>query len=482
MEEEKIYRDIELRSEEVQEVMNHISPWVVRCGITALSVILLMVLAGCWLFRYPDTLAAEVTLATENPPAFVLSHATGKLDTLYVENGSPVEAGADLGVIGNAAYSEDVRLLKKWMEAWEAQDYDWQKGVELFIGRRWQLGELQPAFAAFATSLSEYARFVELDYYARKLRSREKQLAGQRSYLRLAKQEYEWIEKDIKLAGSMYARDSILYVNKAMIAAEFEESGSRYLQSLRSKENARMGVLQAEMQLMQHEESLLDIRKQAYDEEQSRRTDLKNAIGQLLAQLSAWEHSYLLRSPVSGRVTFMTVWSRNQNVKSGETVFVIQPSDSSRVLGKALLPLQGSGKVHVGQRVHIRLDNYPDQEFGYVRGLVESISPAPTEEGMYVVEVGLPDGMRTNYGKQLPVSRELKGTADIILADRNVLERLLAPLRKIRHLTAFPLGYRQKVGQSVGAPSCNSMVGYCHKDFVFTAQPPYHLGYRIANM
>lgn len=35
------------------------------------------------------------------------------------------------------------------------------------------------------------------------------------------------------------------------------------------------------------------------------------------------------------------------------------------------------------------------------------------------------------YGKPLPTLRELKGTADIILADRNVLERLLAPLRKI---------------------------------------------------
>ena len=192
MEEEKIYKDIELRSEEVQEVMNHISPWVVRCGITVLAVILLMVLVGCWIFRYPDTLAAEVTLATEEPPAFVLSHATGKLDTLYVKNGSSVEADTDLGVIGNAACSEDVRLLKKWMKAWETQDYDWQKGVELFIGRRWQLGELQSAFAAFITSLTEYARFMELDYYARQLCFQEKQLGGQRSYLRLAEREYEF--------------------------------------------------------------------------------------------------------------------------------------------------------------------------------------------------------------------------------------------------------------------------------------------------
>ncbi len=39
--------------------------------------------------------------------------------------------------------------------------------------------------------------------------------------------------------------------------------------------------------------------------------------------------------------------------------------------------------------------------------------------------------LQTNYGRLLPVSCELKGTADIILADRNVLERLLAPLRKV---------------------------------------------------
>lgn len=431
MEEEKEYKDVELRSEEVQEVMNHISPWVVRGGITVLFIILLIILVGCWIFRYPDTLAAEVTLATEEPPAFVLAHATGKLDTLYVENGSSVKAGTDLGVIGNASLSEDVRWLAAQMKVWEKADYDWQQGTELFVGRRLQLGELQSSFAAFITSLSEYARFMELNYYSKKLRVREKQLGGQRSYLDLAEREYTLIEKDVQLARSMYNRDSILYAGNAMIAAEFEESGSKYLQSLRSKESARMSLLQAEMQLVQHEENLLDIRKQAYDEEQTHRTELKNAVEQLSAQLSVWKHSYLLKSPVSGKVTFMTVWSRNQNVTSGETVFMVQPSDSSKVLGKALLPLQGSGKVHAGQKVHIRLNNYPDQEFGYVKGIVKSISPAPTEEGMYVVEITLPDGLRTNYGKQLPVSRELKGTADIILADRNVLERLLAPLRKV---------------------------------------------------
>ena len=46
------------------------------------------------------------------------------------------------------------------------------------------------------------------------------------------------------------------------------------------------------MQLVQHEENLIDIRKQAYDEEQTHRTKLKNSVEQLASQLSVWEYSY----------------------------------------------------------------------------------------------------------------------------------------------------------------------------------------------
>jgi len=67
-----------------------------------------------------------------------------------------------------------------------------------------------------------------------------------------------------------------------------------------------MSLLQAEMQLEQQEENLLDLGKQAYDEEQNRRLELKNAVEQLEAGLSSWEHNYLFSSPICGKVTFMS--------------------------------------------------------------------------------------------------------------------------------------------------------------------------------
>ena len=97
----------------------------------------------------------------------------------------------------------------------------------------------------------------------------------------------------------------------------------------------------------------------------------------------------------------------NQYVESGATVFVVAPEEESLPVGTALLPLQGSGKVKAGQRVNLRLNNYPDQEFGYVKGKVKSVSPLPTAEGMYVVDIALPDGLTTNYGKTLPLTLQL---------------------------------------------------------------------------
>ena len=79
----------------------------------------------------------------------------------------------------------------------------------------------------------------------------------------------------------------------------------------------------------------------------------------------------------------------------------------------------------------IRLNNYPDQEFGYVKGIIRSISPVPTAEDNYVVDIDLPKGLKTNYGKELPLTREMKGSAEIITEDMKLIERLLAPLRKI---------------------------------------------------
>ncbi|MCE8685258.1 HlyD family efflux transporter periplasmic adaptor subunit [Bacteroides fragilis] len=434
MEKEHTHKEIELRSEEVQEVMNRVPAWILRSGITVLFIIVVVLVAGSYWFKYPDVITAEVTVSTQEPPSYVMARSAGRLADLYVQNGQEVKPDMNLGVIENTARAVDVFSLKGKMQKWKQEGYTPESGKNLFLlseTDRWRLGEIQSAYAGFVSTLSEVVRMKELGYYAKKLQSQKELLATQKKYYDQVRRQYFLIEKEYALAHASYARDSILYHRKAMIITEFEQSGSRYLQSLQSKESARMQLTQVDMQIEQSEETLLDLEKQAFEEQQTQEVNLRNATDQLLGQLAAWEQHYLLRSPVGGKVTFLNVWSVNQYVESGATVFVVAPKEESLPVGTALLPLQGSGKVKAGQRVNLRLNNYPDQEFGYVRGEVRSVSPLPTAEGMYVVDIALPDGLTTNYGKMLPLTREMKGSAEIITDDLRLLERLIMPLQKI---------------------------------------------------
>lgn len=69
--EEKAYKDIELRSEEVQEVMNKVPPAILRYGIGILASIVIVLMVGSALFRYPETVQVEVTLSPRNPPVYI---------------------------------------------------------------------------------------------------------------------------------------------------------------------------------------------------------------------------------------------------------------------------------------------------------------------------------------------------------------------------------------------------------------------------
>ena len=60
-------KKIELRSEEVQEVMGQIPAWIVRWGITLLFVVVLALLVGSYFFIYPDVIETEMTLTSREP-------------------------------------------------------------------------------------------------------------------------------------------------------------------------------------------------------------------------------------------------------------------------------------------------------------------------------------------------------------------------------------------------------------------------------
>lgn len=423
--------DIELRSEEFNEVMSNIPAWIIRWGITMIACIILILLIGSAVFKYPDIISSTVTLTGTTPVSGIMARTSGKLQELYVENNSRVKANTLLAVIENPARTNDILRLKELVGQAESN----LDIISLVPSRQLQLGGLQSLYSSFYLSVSEYRQFKELAYHLKKIDLVKERIWKNEVYYTNMLKQKELSASQMEIIYQQYARDSLLGVKGLISKEAVEESYSRYLQSFLSAENINRSLENLQLQLAQMRESLYDTEYQYLDQKNKLETQLRSLINQLRAEIDTWEINFALITPVDGEITMTQYWTNNQNVIAGNIVFNIVPTNQGEIIGKALLPTERSGKVNKGQKVNIRFSNYPDNEFGIVKGTVKNISLIPMTNGQnvkgYMVDIGLSNGLRTTYNKDLPFLPEMEGQADIITEDISLLERFLLPLKKV---------------------------------------------------
>jgi HlyD family secretion protein len=89
---------------------------------------------------------------------------------------------------------------------------------------------------------------------------------------------------------------------------------------------------------------------------------------------------------------------------------------------ETLIPQYDFGKVKKGQDVILKFQAYPAEQFGSVKGKIQAISPKTTDSG-FLVRIQLPEGLTTNTGAKIPLTVGLIAEADIITANKRLLER-----------------------------------------------------------
>ena len=77
------------------------------------------------------------------------------------------------------------------------------------------------------------------------------------------------------------------------------------------------------------------------------------------------------------------------------------------------------------------MTNFPDREFGILKGQIKNISLTPDKDGNLLIDVSIPNGLQTSYKKQITFQQEMSGTADIITEDLRLIERVLFQFRGI---------------------------------------------------
>jgi hypothetical protein len=127
----------------------------------------------------------------------------------------------------------------------------------------------------------------------------------------------------------------------------------------------------------------------------------------------------------------MKIWNKNQTVNNNDLIFTIVPNDYSAYVVKLQVPVLNSGKIMVNQDVIIKLNEYQFNEYGSLKGKVEKISLVPNSEGLYLIDVSLPNKLITSHDIEIDFKQEMQGVAEIITEDLRLVERLFYQFKQI---------------------------------------------------
>lgn len=423
--------DIELRQEEIQEILGIVPPWVIRWGSLTLAVVFAGLIIGTIWFKYPDRITSQLTLTSQNPPIVMNARQNGRIELLTVSDTSPVRKGHLLAVLESSARIDDILEVDSLMT--HCQDLLANPdsiGSYLFPLRDYQFGEWQAALAAFSKARKDLLDFNNQGSNQARIQSLKKQ---QKDYKLLYDRQYRQRQiksEEMELQEKQYQRLKALRDSNAISIKEFETGSSVYLKANYDLEASRSTLSQTQIQIDQLDHEIIEIEKDYLEIRDQKSNLLTQSYDQLAGTLSDWKLNYAFIAPIDGTVTFTRVWSQNQYVRQGERVLTIISGEPGPVLGKVLLPLRGAGKVRAGQKAIVRIDKYPFMEYGSLMGRVEGISLVSDQE-FYSVEISFPEGLKTNYDRELVFNQGMTGQAEIVTDELSLLVRIVNPLRSI---------------------------------------------------
>lgn len=424
---EDINTSFELRSEEVQEILTRVPHWLIRWGSLVILFIFFMLFFVSWLIKYPDIISSQIVITTNIPPQKLIAKVSGKIEVILVKDKSTISKNTALAVIENTANYKDVFLLKSIVDSFKIDNnnFPFEKLTSL------QLGDIENSFAVFQKEYIADKLNTQLQPFKVEGTAQSYEAIQLKERLNLLESQKEINVSELVLQKNDLERYETLFKKGIIATQELEKQRLLYLQAQKNYKSLLSTVSQLKSQLNELNRSSKTTNINHTKEDINLASNVIQAFYSLKKSIKDWELNYVLRSSIDGKVSYLQLWAENQTVNTADDVFVIIPTNENGFVGKVKALAYNAGKIKVGQKVNIRLANYPDREFGIVEGIIKATSLTPDKEGNLLIDVSLPDGLQTSYNKKIQFQQEMIGSADIVTEDLRLIERLLYQFKDV---------------------------------------------------
>jgi hypothetical protein len=420
---------VELRSEEVQEILGTPPGWLVRWGTTVILIGFAFLLGVAFFLRYPDVVSSQkLSLTTAAPPVDVIVRMDGRVAYLMIQDTAVVEEKQPLAILQNTAHYPDVVRLDTLVDQW--LKYTLEDFRALNYPDSLSLGELQPEYAVFIRDLEDFkfgsssrSNSVQSNIVAIQLQIRqlEQSISFDQRAMKRANDQY-------KTAEELFERQKSLFKQGLIAETKLEEERQKLMAIERERDLLENNILNKNREIISLKSNAQNANFGQEETSAASTTRLMASLNALRSSIDRWTMNYVLTAPISGKVALNGL-TLQQYLRNGETAMTIIPQSLDKIVGRVMLPVEKSGKVMVGQEVIIKLDNYPYQEFGTLSGLVASKSAVPKNREYTILvdhlKLTRSGKLLTSAGKEIPFEQQLLGTAEIITDKKGFLERIM---------------------------------------------------------
>jgi multidrug efflux pump subunit AcrA (membrane-fusion protein) len=418
-------------SEELDEILTRPPGALMQWGITVLACLVMLLLAGAWVIRYPDVIKADIVITTQQPPTRIYSRVAGRISHLLVTDTAMVKAGAVLAEIENTTHLENVPVLKQ-LNRQIARFLQQPAATVQIPSPMLTFGDLQTDVSQLIEQYQQYQQLIRSPFQAQQTTVLRQQIADYRRLVAVNDEQARINGMEFINVEQKYLADKQLYLEKVYGRLEFLKEENSYLQKKKDNETYRRVAIENGLTLSEREKQLQTLQHDFLEKKQMLANGIRQLISKTENALATWQQNYLIKAPVSGRLSYLKLIGNQDFVRANDTLFSIAQNNQPFV-GQTTFGVQGIGKLRVGQRVVIRLDDYPYQQYGLLRGTINSLVPS-TNWRQYRAIVSLPDGLRTTQHQdtlRLTARTELTGTAELITDDLRLLERAFYGLRAL---------------------------------------------------
>lgn len=268
-------------SEDVQDIMGQIPSWIIRRGIFVIFFILITLVLGSYVFKYPDIVSRPVTLTSTNPPIHLVCKTSGRIEEWFIPDGDTLDMGMPIALLENTAEYEDVLILQSTLKSLSP---NWTENLQkINLPPLLKLGKLQNQYFTFSNALQSLQKYIDLDLLNQKVRLLEQRIQNNKKYHeQLIKQKFIR-EQSMKLAQKIYQEDSIAYQKRVIgvSRSDFQDSKQAIFKNKTSYLKIDAAITYAEADILLLRENLIELQMKR-DQELKNYTDILDKAKQLL--------------------------------------------------------------------------------------------------------------------------------------------------------------------------------------------------------